>query len=65
MKPAVKSLLGLGVSALVDYLREEKPLRTWIRARRAAKGKAPVMSAERADTLANQGLDKIAERVKK
>lgn len=43
MNPLIKKGLSLGVGALIDYLRTEKPLRTWIRARRAKKGKKPIL----------------------
>lgn len=65
MKPVAKSLITAGVGALIDYLRTEKPLRTWIRKRRAAKGKGPVLDTQTADDLALKGLDEAAKRLKK
>lgn len=65
MKPVVKGLLSVGVGALIDYLREEKPLRTWIRKRRAAKGKGPILDTQTGDDLALKGLDEAAKRLKK
>jgi hypothetical protein len=45
VNPLIKKGISLGVGALIDYLRTEKPLRTWIRARRAKKGKPPIVGS--------------------
>jgi hypothetical protein len=65
MKPVARQLISVGVGALIDFFRTEKPLRTWIRKRRAAKGKGPILDTQTADDLALKGLDEAAKRLKK
>lgn len=65
MKPIFTKVITIGVSELIGYLREAKPLRTWIRKRRAAKGRDPILDARVADDLANRGLDEAARRAKR
>ena len=65
MKPVARQSISVGVGARIDFFRTEKPLRTWIRKRRAAKGKGPVLDTQTADDLALKGLDEAAKRLKK
>jgi hypothetical protein len=65
MNSIFKSLLTLGAGAAIEYLRAEKPLRTWIRKRRAAKGKDPLVDQARIDELADEGLEKARKEVDK
>lgn len=57
MNPLIKKGLTLGVGALFTYLREEKPLRTWIRKRRAAKGKDPLLNVHSLDAELKRAIE--------
>ena len=43
--PLITSAVVLGTSSLVTWLVEKQPLRTWVRKRRAKRGKGPILNA--------------------
>ena len=65
MKQGAKTAIGFGLNLLFSWLAEEKPLRTWIRKRRAAKGRGPLVEQSKADAAVDaavQAAKDAAER---
>lgn len=65
MKPLVTKGLTAGLSMLIDYLTTEKPLRTWLRKRRAAKNAEAVPLAAELDQAADKALAEAAKKLGK
>ncbi len=65
MLPVVKTAISLGLGYLIEYVTKERPLRKWIRARRAKAGKGPLVDSPEADRLADEAARLAADEARK